>query len=248
MSRSGVLRLSLAFAVLLPAALAVGSAHAEEAEPLGAISGDLSSLSDADVDLRIRFLEERLDAGRRNAQIWQYGFTGGYSLGAVIGVVQASTDSSSDARARAIVTAVKATIGTARLLLAPHPARHGADAMREVTGESREDRIRRLAAGEGLLQEIVDRTESRWSWKRHAANLALNAAGAAVGWPLGDRDDALIGAALGIVVGEIMTFTMPWRSIDDAKAYRQRIGLARKPGLRFGLTPLPTGLALRVDF
>ncbi len=215
---------------------------------MGAISGDLSSLSDADVDLRIRFLEERLDAGRRNAQIWQYGFTGGYSLGIVIGTVQAATTSDGDTRVNAIVTAVKSAFGTSRLLLAPHPARHGADAMREVTGESRENRLRRLAAGEGLLQEIVDRTESRWSWKRHAANLALNAAGAAVVWPLGDRDDALIGAAVGIAVGEIMTFTMPWRSIDDAEQYRQRFGMARKPGVRFSLAPLPKGLALRVDF
>ena len=244
--RSVAVTLALVFAALLSAVFPVGAAHAED--PVGAISGNLSSLSDAEVDTRIRFLEERLDAGRRNAQIWQYGFSYGYGLGAVIGTVRASTTHSADTRVNSIVTAAKATFGTARLLLAPHPARHGADAMRALPGATREDRLRRLAAGEELLQRIVRRADSRWSWKRHAANLAVNAAGAAVVWPLGDRDDALIGAAVGIVVGEIMTFTMPWRSIDDAEAYRQRFGLARKAGLRFSLAPLPTGLALRVDF
>lgn len=246
--KSSSLARILAVATLLPGLLAGGPARAQGAGPVGAISGDLSSLSDADIDARIRFLEERLDEGRRNAQIWQYGFTSGYSLGAVLGTVQASTTSDSDTRVSAIVSAVKAVGGTARLLLAPHPARHGADAMRAVPGGSREDRLRRLAAGEDLLQEIVERTETRWSWKRHAANLAVNAAGAAIVWPVGDRDDALIGAGVGIAVGTIMTFTMPWRSIDDAEDYRRRFGMARKPGVRFGLASLPKGLALRVDF
>ncbi len=238
----------LAVATLLPGLFAGGPARAQGAGPVGAISGNLSSLSDADIDARLRFLEERLDDGRRNAQIWQYGFTGGYSLGTVLGIVQASTTSDSDTRVNSIVSAAKAAGGTARLLLSPHPARHGADAMRAISGASREDRLRRLAAGEDLLQEIVDRTDTRWSWKRHAANLAVNAAGAAIVWPVGDRDDALIGAGVGIAVGTLMTFTMPWRSLDDTEDYRRRFEMARKPSVRFGLAPLPNGVVLRVDF
>ena len=74
--------------VLLLGCLAVSQATAAEdreilialpVEPGAAISGDPSRLSDAQLERRVAFLGERFADGQRNAQLWQYGFTGASS-------------------------------------------------------------------------------------------------------------------------------------------------------------------------
>lgn len=237
-----LIALLLATAALLPPA-----ARAED----GAISGPLASLDDAELDARFTFLTGRLDAGKRNAQIWQYGFTSGYSLGIVIGAVQAGLEDGNE-RVSGIVTASKAVIGVGRLLWAPHPARFGADPVRDLPRDSHGERVRALSEAEALMAEITDRAESRWAWQRHAAIVGLNLAGGAFVWGFDDVEDAAVSAGVGILVGEIMAFTMPWRSLDDVADYRRRFDLGGAPLVSWKLEPLlldgAQGVVLRVDF
>jgi hypothetical protein len=233
----------------LPLALAAAAALPARAEQ-GALSGPLEA-HDTELDERFAFLSERLDAGRRNAQIWQYGFTSGYSLGVVIGAVQAGLEDG-DERVSGIVTSAKGAIGAGRLLWDPHPARLGAEPLRALPRASHAERVHALAEAEALVAEIVERAESRWTWPRHTGNVALNLAGGAFIWGFDDVREAAVSTGVGILVGEIMIFTTPWRIDADVADYRQHFDLAGASALRWRLEPFlregAQGVALRVEW
>jgi hypothetical protein len=235
-------------AVALMCTLASGAAA-----QTGVFSGDLSELSDEEVSQRYDFIRQRLDEGQRNSQIWQYGFTSGWSLGVVIGATQASLATDKIQRTSGIVTSVKAAGGVARLLLSPNPGRHGSENLEVLPATSQEDRLNRLAAAEALLSDVEERALDRRSWKRRAGNVGTNLAGAGVILGVGGFndawDDALISFGVGTLAGEIMSFTMPWRGEDDANDYRGRfIEGPHKPKVSWGVAPTMNGLALHVTF
>ena len=76
-----------------------------------------------------------------------------------------------------IVSAVKASAGTGRLLLFPPEARLGAAPMQAVDPVDEQACRERLRLGEELLRTNTGDSASGWSWKRHAANVAINVAG-----------------------------------------------------------------------
>jgi hypothetical protein len=169
------------------------------------------------LDQRLRFLEERLDAGRTTALVWQHGWSAVFAVGAVTNTAAAITANDGDDRVAGAVDAIKSTAGLAQQLLKPLPARLGADPMRARPGATREQR---LARGESQLEVNAARAEERWSLGRHLQVLAVNAIGGGVILAFGDSRDALVSAASGILVGEAHIWTQPWRAIDDLRDYR----------------------------
>ena len=245
---------SLAVSALLVAVVSLGpgpsSAQSPPAAHEGAISGDLSRLSNAQIDERVAFLTDRIQEGQKNARIWQVGFTSGWSLGIVLGTVQAATTSRSDTRATAIVTAVKATIGTARLLFWPHPGARGTESILAIEGDSREARLDRLQEGERRLSRTAKHAGSRKTWLPHLTNLGINLAGGGVLLGVADAEDAAISAGVGVLAGELLIWTMPWRSVQDVEDYRLRFddGLPSKPQASWRLAPRMGGAAVEVKF
>jgi hypothetical protein len=223
-------------------------------------------------------LEKRLDDGEMYSKIWQWGWTGGYSLGVVIGVTKSITccsnrkagfggddergppprsqvfgfnsrkEKRNEQRVTHIVTAAKGAIGTTRMLLMRHPGRHGADAMRAIEGDSREAKLARLAKGEELLQSVAKTAHRRWSWKAHAGNIGLNLAGAGFIFGFGRESDAWESLGIGIGVGTLQILSAPKRGIQDLDDYETRFGM--KTASRFNWTIVPTmgGAALKVTF
>src|SRR5512140_39311 len=102
------------------------------AEPVGAVPGRLSGLSDAEVTQRLDYLELRLDSGRDYAWYWWNGWTAFYGLGVVIQGTRAGLADGGAARADDVVSAVKATGGVINLLRKPLAAKNGADAVRAL--------------------------------------------------------------------------------------------------------------------
>lgn len=216
------------------------------------ISGDLSILSDAQLEERIRFLESRFGAGQRNAQLWQHGFTGAWASGAVIGTLQASLSSEPDNRVPAIVTAGKAVIGTTRLLLSPHPARLGVTPLDIDAADRRTTLEAQVAAGEKHLLQIDSRARGRKNWIAHAANFGLNAIGGGVIVGLGNPSDAISNVGVGILFGELMLWTMPARGERDLSDYRSVVRSGdvnpRSPKPRVAFAPTTTGVVMQVQF
>jgi hypothetical protein len=207
-----------------------------------------SSLSDSELDARLRFLEERIDAGKKYTQYWQWGWTAGYGMGIVIGTTQAILEDGDKQRVNDIVTASKAVIGTTRLLVARHPGRHGADSMRAISGNSREAKLQRLAEGERLLQQIAKRAEQRTSWKSYAGNIALNAAGGAFIFGFGRDKDAWQSMGVGITVGTIQILSAPKRGIQDLEDYETRFGMKTASRFDWMIVPTMGGVGVQVTF
>jgi hypothetical protein len=225
---------------------AAGS-QAEDEQKAG-LTHNASALSDSELDARLRFLEEHLDDGETWAKNWQWGWTGGYSVGIVYGTARAIASDHQKNRINFIVTAAKAVIGTSRLLFWRHPGRNGADSMRAVEGDSREARLARLEEGEVLLQAVAKRAEQRTDWRAHAGNIGLNLAGAGFIFGFGHTSDAWESLGVGILVGELNIWTAPKRGIQDLSDYQTRFGM--KTASRFHWTIVPTmgGAAVMVTF
>src|SRR5688572_19186544 len=108
--------------IVLAGLILAGAAQAGMAQDIR-IGSSLENLPDSEIDARLRFLEERLDAGRFTASAWQYGWTGIYTTTTAVSAVQAITADDGDARVVGIVGAVKSAGAVAQLLIDPLPAR-----------------------------------------------------------------------------------------------------------------------------
>ena len=72
----------------------------------GEITQELSALSDEEVSQRLRFIEQRLDEGRRHANYWQIGWTGFYAISSTAQGTAAIMTDDGDNRANYIVGAI----------------------------------------------------------------------------------------------------------------------------------------------
>jgi hypothetical protein len=237
--------LGVAISVLTLAPLAIEATAADIEDGL---TRNPSSLSDSELDARLRFLEERIDAGKKYTQYWQWGWTGGYSMGIVIGTAQAITEDGDKKRVNDIVTAVKGVIGTTRMVVDRHPGRHGADSMRAISGDSREAKLQRLAEGEKLLQQIAKRAERRTNWKSHAGNIALNAAGGGFIFGFGKNTDAWTSMGIGVAVGTTQILSAPKRGIQDLEDYQTRFDMKTASRFDWNIVPTMGGVALQVTY
>jgi len=213
------------------------------------LTRNLSGLSDAELDSRIAFIEDRLNGGEKHAKYWQHGWTGVYGAGMVIGTLQASLTDSGKNRANYITTAVKATIGTTRLLLRPHPGRNGADELdASLWGNTRSAKEQRLQRGEEILQAVAKKAKERTNWKAHAGNVGLNLVGMGFILGLGHGADAAESFGVGVAVGTAHILSAPKRGIADLDEYQTHFGM--KTGKRFdwNITPTLGGAALNVTF
>ena len=218
--------------------------QADEGVDLGRCSGGTRE--------RLSFIETRLEERRPYAKYWWMGWTGFYGLGAVVQSARAPFEGDDSKQADLVVSAVKASFGVTRLLLWPPTAKAGTDAMRVVAPNDETACRERLRIGEELLRKNAHESESRWDWKRHAANVGINVAGALIvaeGW-----DDPWRGwrsAGIGIAVGEAFTFSHPWKADDDLAEYDAKFGqsAALAPTkVSFEVTPRLGGLSFGMRF
>ena len=208
-----------------------------------------SALSDAELDARIAFIEERLDAGSKHAYYWQWGWTGGYATGIALGTAQAVMTDDGENRASYISTAVRATIGTTRLLVWRHPGRNGADAIDEsLYGNTRSAKERRLVKGEELLQAVSKKAKERTNWKAHAGNVGLNLVGAAFVLGFGNALDAAEDFGVGVLVGTAHIMSAPKRGIQDLEDYESRFGMKSSKRFDWSIAPTVGGAALQVTW
>ena len=208
--------------------------------------------TDAELDARLRFLEERLDAGRRHAQTWYYGWLGFNTVCLGYTTASAATDS---ARSRSfdIVNAAQAAVGVADLLLLrPIPGREGADPMRGPADASHEEKLARLAEGERILLAAAQRADERSSWTNHLGNLAFNLLGGGILLALHEERYAAVAALSGTAVGEVYIWSEPSRAPTDLADYLRLIGDAPPTRADSGSNWLffanGSRIALRVNF
>lgn len=208
-----------------------------------------SGLSDAEIDRRLRFLEERLDDSKLHGQIWHWGWltiNGGSAIG--LGVAAALTNDNDDT-VKHSVNAAKATIGVARVLLDPLEARKGADPVRGLPEATREQKLAKLSAAEDRLRRNAKRAEKRWDWKRHTGNAAINAAAGGIVAALGDTGDAYEVGIVGFLGGVAFILTQPWKPKDDWEDYKKLTGAqSGDVDIDVFVTALPDGGVVTLRF
>ena len=230
--------LLLCLAILLPAAASAQG-----------VTRNYSTLSDAELDQRLAFIEERLDAGEKHAKYWQWGWTGAYASGLVIGTTQAAMTNDGKNRANYLTTAVKAVLGTTRLVVWRHPGRNGADELdQRLWGNTRSAKERRLQRGEEILQTVAKKAKERMNWKAHAANVGVNLVGAGFILGFGHGSDAAESLGVGVAVGTAHILSAPKRGIQDLEDYETRFGMKTSKRFDWSITPTLGGVALNVRF
>jgi hypothetical protein len=236
--------------LMIVLAVAVGLSGNVRADDMGGaetITVNPSRLSESELDSRIGFIEGRLDAHRKHAYYWQWGWVGFYGSGLVVQSIRAGLSEDNEHQADYVVSAVKAAGGVARMYLAPHPARQGADPIRQMGGSTREAKARKLAKAEEMLLESAKFSDRRFSTKAHLGNVIVNVAGGAIIWGLGAPSDALASTLLGIAVGTANIMSSPWYGDDDLVDYKAQFGGTAR-GWDWKIVPTLSGAAVQVTF
>jgi hypothetical protein len=198
----------------MPLSLAVMSAVFLGSAIARATEEDLSN----EVEARLAFLEPRIAAQRRHAELWWKGWLTFYSVGAVVQGVRASWETEPAERADLWISCIKATGGAIRYMVDPYGGIRGLDP--EPVGVWGESKAARLARAEDILQHNAETTNAFGPWYAHVINLGVNGTGAViVGAGFDDWEQGLISAAIGFGVGEVAILTGPWEADDDLREY-----------------------------
>lgn len=207
------------------------------------------SPSESDIERRLHFLEERLDAGRRHGQLWTWGWGGLSGVSTVAQGVLAATSDSHDNRVMFATEAGKSAIGVADLWFRPLRGREGFEPFRAGTAGDAETRLATLRVAERRLEENASRAEQKRSWLPHLGNLAINLAAGGIVAGLADDEDAAINTAAGLIGGELQIWSEPSRATTDLEDYQRfvRTGLAERPG-GWRLSPTPRGIMAEFRF
>ena len=190
---------------------------------------------------RTAFIEQRLDEGRKAAWRWQTGWTSVYAGVAVVQGTMAITDGDHDERVVNGVGALRAIAALTLIRMRPDPGRHGADPVRSAGPEGSRER---LEAAVALLRASAHHADRRYSIRRHALNVGLNAFFGGLVWAFGDSDDAITSTLLGIAGGEAALLSRSRQPIRNLQDYRSRF----PDRVEWALVPRAGGIGFEVRF
>jgi hypothetical protein len=204
---------------LIVEVLVAVSGHAAEPAP-----ADHASLSDAQIDQRIRFLEQRLDDSKTHGQIWFWSWLVINSGSMVGNGIMAGTRREHDDEVNYAIGAVLGAIGVADVLLRPLEARYGADPIRGLPEATREQKLAKLRAAEDQLRRNAERAEQRHQVLPYAGNAGLAlAAGLVVGlW--GEQGAGIETGVSTLLGGALNIVTQPGRPEQDWESYLAMTG------------------------
>jgi hypothetical protein len=237
----------LGVGAILVAVLTFGHPVPVGAEPP---STEGAGLSDADVDRRLRFIEDRLDDSRLHGQIWYWSWMTVDVASAGGNAYAAHTfDGNHDDRVNASVNAAESVVGIVDLLARPLEARHGDDPVRGLPEATREEKLAKLRAAEDQLDRNAARAERRWSPADHAGNAALALAGGLTVGLWGNASDGVVTGVSSLVGGWLNLLTAPWQPEDDWKDYQSFIGRdTDRTSLNITVVALPGGAGAAIVY
>ena len=169
-----------------------------------------TALSDAAIEQRIDFIEQRLDSHETHGQIWYWSWMA-INGGSMVGLgISAGLSKHENDQINNGVQAGLGAIGVADLLLRPLEARYGADPIRGLPEGTHEEKIAKLRAAESQLHSNAQRAQDRTSWEMHAGNVAVNGIAGLIIGLAGRPSDRIIAFGAGTAGGVIEILTQPW--------------------------------------
>jgi len=212
-------------------------------------SRDPSALTEAQIDRRVTFLSERLDETKLHANLWQYGWLTINVGGAAWSSYQASQDHR-NGQIKHAIQGGKSTIGIIYLLTDPMPGRQGADPIRALPSNTREEKLAQLEEAERLFRKTVRRARQRKLWLTHIGNFGLHAIASSILLGIGEEKEAWMSFLIDSSVGELQIWSRPWEPEGDWEEYEHLVAtdLPPEPPTRWGVGPSGRGLSLLVSF
>jgi hypothetical protein len=212
-------------------------------------------VADSVTDKRIQDIQLTALQDLKNAQIWWYGWLGGYSAATAGQVIVAASTESLATRQDMALGAATTFLGALGQLITPIVPRNSkADYPSYRDYIAGEKPISEEQAAE-LLKTLALREKEGRSWKTHAIAGAVNIGSGLITW-LGFKRtvwDGLANFALNTAVTEAQIWTQPTRAIKDYENYlresQQEAGMAPlKPESEWTVSVFPGGIAIRLDF
>ena len=133
----------------------------------------------AELDVRLKFIETRIASQRPSPRYWQYGWIGFNAASAAEQALLAVDADGSDDEINYLVCAAKPTGALAQMMIKPLPVVKSSILFQEMPSQAREERVAKLARGESLLRVCAERASSRTGWKRHLIGIGANLFGSA---------------------------------------------------------------------
>ena len=198
--------------------------------------------------LKIDFIEKRLEDTRQHARYWQNGWSSFYAASALLQTGLWLGSDNNDDSINYSIGALKSVAGLADMLIKPHPARHGADPVRphSLGNSGGPDRLDRA---EALLRISAERAKSRRTWQPHLKVIGVNLFAGSLIAAFGDEGDALTSTALGLAIGEANIWNKPSRPEIDWQDYQTAFSKNESSQeIRWKLVPIVGGLALHGHF
>lgn len=214
-----------------------------------------NELSDAQIQERLQVIQQMLEQGTANANVWWYGWLIGYSA-ATIGqgaVYISSTDK--ETRQDMALGAATTFLGAMGQVIAPMSPGTAADRFNSIAENTPLARADKLPAAEKFLQQSALREKEGRSWQTHAITGLVNLSSGLIVWLGFERNiwEGVGNFALNTVITETQIWTQPTRAIKDYDDYVKKYKSAEKPesrnsALSWSFALYPGGFGIRILF
>jgi hypothetical protein len=210
---------------------------------------------DSVISERIQLIQNMLDRGRPNANLWWYGWLAGYSAATVAqGAVFILSDEKATRQDMALGAATT-LLGAAGQLLTPNEPGRAAERLLQIEGGDAEARLQKLQDAEELLKASALREKAGRSWKIHAITGAVNVSSGLITW-LGFKRDLWAGVqnfALNTIITETQIWTQPTKAMKDYQSYCRRYKkgeelVSMKHNINWFVSASPGGIELKIVF
>jgi hypothetical protein len=212
-------------------------------------------LPDSVVRGRIMVIQQMLDGGKRNANLWWYGWLAGYGAATVAqGIVWICSDNLSTRQDMAL-GAFTTLLGMGGQIISPMVPGYAPGRLRDIPEGTPEENMRKLLEAEKLLKESAKREKDGRSWKTHVLDGAVNIGCGFIVWFGFKRSfpEGIENVALNTAICEAQIYSQPMRAVRDYNAYCRQFNLIRDWSLRepkvvweFAMTP--GGIGVRLAF
>jgi hypothetical protein len=222
---------------------------------LNEISRSQDIIPDSLVRERIQVIENMLDNGKKNANIWWYGWLVGYGTATIAqGAVFLYSDKLSTRQDMGL-GAFTTILGMGSQLIDPMVPGYASEYLEEISEGTPEENLVKLSEAEKLLEECAKREKEGRSWKIQALDGAVNLGCGMIVW-LGFKRSLLesfANVALNTAICEAQIFTQPTRAIKDydryCKEYKSNQNLIYcEPKISWSFYIVPGGIGIRMRF
>lgn len=218
-------------------------------------NAEQAQLPDSIVKERIQVIQRMLDGGKRNANLWWYGWIATYGAAAITqGTIWIASDKLATRQDMALGVLTD-LLGMGGQIISPMVPGYAPARLENIPGGTPEENVLKLREAEKLLEESAKREKEGRSWKIHVLDGAVNLGCGFIMWFGLDRTflEGIENVALNQAVCEIQIFTQPTRAIKDYKTYcrqyntEQNLSL-NEPKVTWSFAMIPGGLGVRLTF